>query len=164
MPVTNAHEIVAEALRTTLAAISTANGYAYTPDAVRRVLFWPDESALDATKDVLYFVRPTQKVTRAYDGRRLERAQEFRILCCKRFGEATEVPHLATGPVREQIASEMEADVVKALWADVRLGQPGYVIDAMAEAWSTDLDWYVERWVIVELRIVVRYQHPQDGR
>lgn len=163
MPASNAHEVVAEALRSTLAAISTVAGYAYTPDAVKRVLFWPDEGALDTSLETLYFVRTGLKATKWYDGHRLDRHQEFRILCCHRFTEPTENPHLAE-PVREQIAAEMEADVVQALWADVRLGRPDYVIDAMAEAWQTDFDWSVPGWAVVELRIAVRYQHPQDGR
>lgn len=158
-----AHELVAEALRSRLAAINVSAGYAYTPDAVRRVSFWPEAAALDPSREVLYFVRAGTKATRWYDGRRLERAQEFRILCCHKFTEPTEAP-LAADPVRERMQADMEADVVQALWSDVRLGLPGYVIDAMAEGWQTDFDWYVPNWAVVELRIVVRYQHPQDGR
>lgn len=161
----SSHDDVAEALRSRLEGIQGGvGGYVYTPSVVRRALFWPDESALDASLETIYFVRPGQMVTSAYDGYRLDRKQEFRILCCHRFEEATDNPMLSTTPVREQMAADMEADVVQRIWADVRLGRPDLVIDAMHEAWRTDFDWSVAAWVVVEVRIVVRYQHPQDGR
>lgn len=161
----SSHEDVAEALRTTLAAIvGGAGGYVYTPTVVKRAMFWPDESALDPSLETIYLIRPGQTATIPYDGYRLDRRQEFRILCCHRFEEATDNPILADAPVRERCASDMEADVVQKLWADVRLGLPNTVIDAMHEGWRTDFDWSVAQWVVVELRIVVRYQHPQDSR
>ena len=161
----SSHETVAEALRTTLEAIrGGAGGYVYTPTVVKRTMFWPDEGALDPSLETIYLIRPGRKVTVPYDGYRLDRRLEFRILCCHRFEEPTDNPILAESPVREQIASDMEADVVQAIWADVRLGHPELIIDAMHESWQTDFDWSVMSWVVVELRIVVRYQHPQDGR
>jgi hypothetical protein len=161
----SSHDTVSEALRTTLAAIvGGTGGYVYTPSMVKRAMFWPDEGALDPSLETIYLIRPGAKVTAPYDGYRLDRRQEFRILCCHRFTEPTDNPVLAEVPVREQIAADMEADVVQKIWADVRLGQPSIVIDAMCESWRTDFDWAVSSWVVVELRIVVRYQHPQDGR
>jgi len=161
----SSHETVAEALRTTLAAIvGGVGGYVYTPSVVKRTMFWPDEGALDPSLETIYLIRPGQKVTSPYDGYRLDRKLEFRILCCHRFEEPTDNPILAESPVREQVASDMEADVVQKIWADVRLGHPELIIDAMHESWRTDFDWSVVSWVVVELRIVVRYQHPQDGR
>jgi len=161
-------DTVAEALKTQLAAIvGGAGGYIYTPSAVRRVVFWPDESALDPTLDTIYLIRSGRKVTSRYDAYRLERRQEFRILCCHRFTEPSEHPTAANpdaDPVREQIGQDMEADVVRAIWADVRLGQPSVVIDAMCESWQTDPDWWTSSWVVIEIRIVVRYQHAQDDR
>lgn len=161
----SSHDDVSEALRTTLEAIrGGAGGYVYTPSVVKRALFWPDESALDASLETIYLIRPMGKMTVPYDGYRLDRRQEFRILCCHRFEEPTDNPIQAETPAREQIAADMEADVVQAIWADVRLGRPDLIIDAMHESWRTDFDWSVAKWVVVELRIVVRYQHPQDGR
>ncbi len=157
-------DTVAEALKTQLAAIAGGTGdYIYTPDLVRRVIFWPDENALDPSLDTIYLIRSGRKVTSRYDSYRLERRQEFRILCCHKFEEPTENP-LTADPIREQIGQNMEADVVRAIWADVRLGQPSIVIDAMAEPWQTDPDWWTSSWVVVEVRIVVRYQHAQDDR
>ena len=161
----SSHDTVAEALRTTLAGITGGvGGYVYTPSVVKRTMFWPDEAALDPSLETIYLIRPVRKITSPYDGYRLDRRLEFRVLCCHRFEEPTDNPILAAVPVREQIASDMEADVVQKIWADVRLGQPGLVIDAMCEAWQTDYDWSVAAWVVIELRITVRYQHPQDGR
>jgi hypothetical protein len=163
--VASSHETVAEALRTTLASIvGGTGGYVYTPDVVARTMFWPDESALDSSLETIYFIRPVRKVTLPYDGYRLDRRLEFRILCCHIFEEVTENPLLADSPAREQIAADMEADVIQKIWSDVRLGHPEMVVDAMAENWQTDFDWATSKWVVVELRVVVRYQHPQDGR
>ena len=149
----------------TLAAIvGGTGGYVYTPSAVKRAMFWPDESALDPSLDTIYLVRPVRKQTTWYDGHRLDRRLEVRILCCHKFEEPTDNPLLADDPVREQIAADMEADVVQKIWADVRLGRPDLVVDAMYEAWQTDFDWATAAWVVVELRLVIRYQHPQDGR
>ncbi len=160
----SSHDTVAEALRTILAAI-VADGVSriYTPDLVARVMFWPDESALDPTLNTIYLIRPGLCITKPYDGHRLDRRLEFRILCCHRFTEPTEKPGLAD-PVREQIAADMEADVVQAIWADVRLGHPELVVDSLQEAFATDFDWSVQSWVICEIKLVVRYQHQMDGR
>jgi len=161
----SSHEEVAEALRLKLEGITGGTGgYVYTPTVVKRTMFWPDEGALDPSLETIYLIRPGQTTTVPYDGLRLDRRQEFRILCCHRFEEATDNPILAPFPVREQIAADMEADVVQKLWEDARLGLPGTVIDAMHEGWRTDFDWSVASWVVVEMRIVVRYQHPQDNR
>jgi hypothetical protein len=160
MPPTIPHELVAEALRSTLEAISTANGYAYTPDLVRRCSFWPDPAALDISRETLYFVRSTGRAGSWYDGRRAVVLHEFAILCCHRFEEPSENP-LEAEPVREQISAAMEADVVRALWADPRLGLPAYVIDAMHGGWRADHDYSLARWSVVEVSIVVRYQHDQ---
>ena len=160
----SSHDTVAEALRTTLAAIvADGTNYIYTPDLVARVMFWPDENALDASLETIYLIRPGLCVTKPYDGHRLDRRLEFRILCCHRFAEPTEKPGLAD-PVREQIAADMEADVVRKIWEDVRLGQPGIVVDAMCEAWQTDFDWSAALWVVIEIRLVIRFQHTQDDR
>jgi len=162
--VASSHETVAEALRTTLAAIvADGTNYIYTPDLVARVSFWPNEDALDPTLDTIYLIRPGVCITKPYDGHRLDRHLEFRILCCHKFTEPTERPGLSD-PVREQIATDMEADVVQKIWADVRLGQPSVVIDAMPEGWQTDFDWSVQSWVVCEIRLAIRYQHPMDGR
>lgn len=161
----SSHDTVVEALRTTLAAIvGGTGGYIYTPDMVRRTMFWPDESALDPSFDTIYLIRPVAKRTAFYDGHRLDRRLEVRVLCCHKFEEPTDNPLLSADPVREQIATDMEADVVEKIWADVRLGQPGIVVDAMSEAWQTDFDWAAALWVVIEIRLVIRYQHPQDGR
>ncbi len=108
-------------------------------------------------------IRPGLRFTKPYDGHRLEWRQEFRILCCHRFTEPTEKPGLSD-PVREQIVDDMEGDVIRAIWADVRLGHPELIIDSLQEPATTDLDWSVTSWAICEVKLVVRYQHQQDGR
>jgi len=162
--VASSHDTVAEALRTTLAAI-VADGvnYIYTPDLVARVMFWPDESALDPSLETIYLIRPGLSVAKPYDGHRLDRRLEFRVLCCHRFTEPTEKPGLSD-PVREQVAADMEADVVQKIWADVRLGHPELIIDTLQEPFSTDFDWSVSSWVICKIKLTVRYQHQMDGR
>ncbi len=160
----SSHDTVAEALKTTLAAIAAdGTNYIYTPDLVARVMFWPDESALDPTLETIYLIRPGLRFTKPYDGHRLEWRQEFRILCCHRFTEPTEKPGLSD-PVREQIVDDMEGDVIRAIWADVRLGHPELIVDSLQEPATTDLDWSVQAWAICEVKLVVRYQHQQDGR
>lgn len=161
----SSHDDVMEALRAWLAGIIGGTGtYVYTPNAVKRTMFWPDETALDPTLETIYLIRPVQKRTSFYDGHRLDRRLEVRILCAHKFEEPTEKPLVQATPARERIAIDMEADVVERIWSDVRLGRPDIVVDAMAEAWTTDFNIASPTWVLIELRLVIRYQHQQDGR
>lgn len=159
----SSHETVAEALRTTLAAIVAGGGYAYTPDRVARVMFWPNEADLDPTLDTIYLLKPKRKSTVPYDGGRLDRRLTFEILCCHRITEPVEGA-AASEPVRERIAAEMEADIVQTIWSDVRLGHPELIVDCLQDAIETDFDWVSQAWVICRIALTVRYQHQQDGR
>jgi hypothetical protein len=154
----SSHEVVAIALQTRLASIQGGVGdYVYTPDLVKRVRFWM-ETDLDASLGTIYLIRPMTKVTIPQDGFALDRRQEYRILACHRFTEDQ------ADPMGEQIAVDMEADILQRIWSDVRLGRPDVVIDAMSDSCTTDFDWFVQGWVVVELRIVVRYSNPKGGR
>lgn len=156
-------QTVAEALRLQLSGILASDGYAYTPDEVKIVSFWPDGKALDPSLDVIYLVRPGITDQRPYTGCSVDERSEFLILCAAKFTEPTENPFLAE-PVRWQMASDMAADVTAKIRSDVRLGRPDMILDSWADGITTDFDRYEPGWALAELRLVVRYTYGQTSR
>lgn len=157
-------ETIINALKTALEANHT--GTVYRPDVVQPLLFWPDETALDATRETIYLIRPGRETGGpGPESCSVTENLEIFILAAHRYKSPTDNP-FEEDPPRWKVSADLVADVKEKLRKDEKLG--GEAITALAgpSAGQVDVDHerFLPKWVCPEIRIVVRHRYDKDSR
>ncbi len=143
----------------------------YPPNIVQAVLFWPDEKALDPTLDTIYLLRPGQvRGGPGPTGCEVTEDLEVFMLPARRYTSPTDDP-FKEDPPRWQISADLVADVAEKLRRDEKLmllnGEQQAITVFVGPAGgqlTADHERYLPRWVVPELRAVVRYRYSKDAR
>lgn len=162
----NQHETVAEAIKARLQSISGGtNGYAYTPDRVIRVSWFPEDWLPDPTiGNTLYYFCPEREIRYLGPESCSTRGKlEGIIFACQKLVNATENPSAtAYAPERWQVADELAADITQAIFTDVTFGFTAIkLVDSQLEV---NYAVSVPGWACVEVRFVVEYRTNRPGR
>jgi hypothetical protein len=155
---------IVTALKTALQA--NHPGTVYPPDVVQPVLFWPDEKALDPTLTTIYLIRPgEERGGPGPTGCEVTENLEIFILAARRYTSASDDP-FKEDPPRWQVSADLVADVKEKLRQDEKLGSLAITVfagPAGGQA-SVDHERYLPRWVVPELRTIVRYRYEKSDR
>lgn len=149
-------EQVAAKLKTSLAALTAGADYWYTPDAVERISFFPDDAQLpDTLGDVVYLLHPgRENVAEEATGRTLVR-HEFAIVAAKQHRVATERAYLEEAPTRWQVMNRLARDITRCLLSNVTLN--GLAVNVDTDSIVIERDGYLQNWAFVTVRFTVSW-------
>lgn len=157
---------VIAALTSLLAGITPGAGVSYvnTPDAVKRVQFFPAEVDLDTSLTIIFLIRVERESHKlGPETCSAEGVLETYILVAKKFTEATENPFLSL-PVRCTTVDDLVDDVKEALIRSPQL--PGNkAIDALSQGLLVERAFASDTWAAAEIRLGIRYRYttPAGG-
>jgi hypothetical protein len=155
---TPVHTQVANALKAVLAGITAGASYKYTPDRVG-VSSFPVDAHLDRSATHVIVIRPgDEEDSEIATGQQAQNLAEFFLVAARKVTTTTEDPWSATEERRDEVASWMKRDILKALFTDVTLGLGGTVCNIAVEPIRSQRRWHPE-WSVIELRLVadIRY-------
>jgi hypothetical protein len=164
----SARSDVLAALSAIFAAIQpgASFGYVYTPNAVKRVQFFPqNDVTLDSSLTTIYLIRVEREThTLGPTSCSVDGVLETYVLMARRFEEATENPYLSE-PVRCTTVDNLIDDAKEALINNPKLGIPGVVIDALSQGIIVERDFYSAGWAAAEMRLGIQYRYtrPPEG-
>ena len=152
-------ETVIESLVTKLG--TAVAGTRWEPDAVKAVLFWPDETALNSLgATTVYLVRPGRERKSISGACSIDSLLDVYILAARHVGQAGN--QIQEDPPRWEVSASLAADVLGKLLAaeDARVAP---VVAYMHSALEVDHEWDGP-WVIPELHFTLRYRHEKSVR
>lgn len=130
----------------------------YPPEAVQRVVYFPEEWMPDATYRTLYVLNPGDETIQPGTSCKLEGRAEIVVAAMRRLYDPTDNPSAGQAPERWQVANALAEDVTTAIYADHTFG--GQAIGLVDQALFIDRTQSArhEAYSIVWVRFVVRYQ------
>ena len=159
------HELIAEAVRSSLAAINGDSGltYWFTPGAVVRTLWFEEtgpNSVLDSSiTGPIYAIRPGEEDHTEGTTQEIDAAMDLFILVAAPFG-TPDSPFEPANPSRWTVINRMVRDVLRKLLQDVQLLSIGGAVEnVMATPTIVDRDRFVEGWAIAEIHLRISYSY-----
>lgn len=156
---------VLDALQTTLETAKTGTVYEPDTNMVRSVLFWPASNAVPDGVQTFYLLRLGQRSGLSLESCYLTDTVEVFILAATRWKSISDDP-FREDPTRLSVALDLEADVLSKLRADEKLANGGdpEVVDVFYAQPVTDFEKFDPAWVVIEIRLLVKYAFARTDR
>jgi hypothetical protein len=154
-------ERIRAAVRDKLAAIDASTSYFYTPEVIEVEGFW--RAHFDgARSDTLYQVRMGENRSEEETSRTYAEELELWLMLAHKYNPSSEDPHNFPASVNfaHVIQARMMSDVKMAL-----LSGDGFMLGGLTENLeipNANPEVYLDGWVLVELRVVAKFQRHRD--